>query len=230
MDPITSNISGLSGATGEIPGEVDTGQDTFLRLLTTQLQNQDPSNPMSNEDFVAQLAQFSSLEQLVGMQETMNAVYMATASMNNTSMANLLGTDVVAYGDSFAYSGEGDATLDYQAAGSFVSGTVTVTDESGKVVATREIGSGEVGEGEYVFDGMNHDGQPLPEGTYTFSFEATDQAGGSVDIASLVTGTVTEMDYSSGTPQPSIGGVPIGLENILRLTEGDSQTPDETTS
>ncbi len=49
-------------------------------------------------------------------------------------------------------------------------------------------------------------------------------------MASLVTGTVTEMDYSSGTPQPSIGGVPIGLENILRLTAGESQTPDETTS
>ena len=228
MDPITSSISGLSGATGESAGSVDTGQDTFLRLLTTQLQNQDPSNPMSNEDFVAQLAQFSSLEQLVGMQDTMNAVYMAMASMNNSSMANLLGTDVVAYGDSFAYPGEGDMELNYEAGGSFVSGTLTVTDAAGNVVATREIGAGEAGEGAYTFDGRDHDGQPLPEGTYTFSFEATDQAGGSVDMASLISGTVTEMDYSSGTPQPSIDGVPIGLENILRLTAGGSPTSTET--
>lgn len=224
MDPIGSIIPGMSGDTSGAAAAPDTGQDTFLRLLTSQLQNQDPTNPMSNEDFVAQLAQFSSLEQLVGLQQTMDSVYMAMASMNNASMASLLGTDVVAYGDTFNYSGEGTEALHYNAPRSFSSATLTVTDETGRVVATREIGSGQAGEGNYTFDGLDHDGQPLPEGDYTFSIEAIDDTGAAVDMATMVSGTVTEMDYGTGTPRPSIDGVAVGLENIVRLQSGTTES------
>jgi flagellar basal-body rod modification protein FlgD len=80
-------------------GGQDMGKETFLKLLTTQMQNQDPSAPMDNQQFIQQLTQFSSLEQLMGIQTSMNSVYMAMASMNNASMANLLGTEVVGVGD-----------------------------------------------------------------------------------------------------------------------------------
>ncbi|MFT7521681.1 MAG: flagellar basal-body rod modification protein FlgD, partial [Kiritimatiellia bacterium] len=60
-------------------------RDTFLKLLTTQMQNQDPTSPMDNEQFLSQLAQFSSLEQLMGMQSSLEAVYSGISAMNNTS-------------------------------------------------------------------------------------------------------------------------------------------------
>jgi flagellar basal-body rod modification protein FlgD len=200
-------------------GQEGLGQDTFLRLLTTQMQHQDPTDPMSNEDFVAQLAQFSSLEQLVSMQGTLEAVYMGIASMNNTSMASLLGKHVVAVHDTFAYDGSGDAvSLMYDASDSFASATLTVKDDTGKVVATTEMGGGAAGEGTVAFDGRDHDGSPLPEGEYTFSITATAESGETVFVSELVQGQITEMDYASGSPMPSLDGIAIDLGAIVRLT------------
>lgn len=195
--------------------------DAFLRLLTVQLQHQDPLDPLSSDEFVAQLAQFSSLEELVGMQSSLDAVYLAVASMNNASMAGLLGTEVVAVGDTFAYDGEGDVTLHYDAAAPVSSGTVTVTDETGKVVATFDLGAAEQGEGTIVWDGKDLNGQPVPAGEYSFSIEATGADGESVDVTTLVVGTITEMDYATGVPQPAIEGVPVDLAAIVRITSGD---------
>ena len=201
------------------PAGDELGQDTFLRLLTEQLQNQDPLDPVKNEEFVAQLAQFSSLEQLFGLQETMEAVYLGIASMNNASMATLLGTQVVADGDTIQYSGSGPSELHFDAGRGFSSATVTITDDTGKVVDTFDVGARDAGEFSVSWDGTNLDGQPLPEGKYTFAIEATDDAGETIEVRTLIKGTVDEMDYSSGNPRPSINGVSVPLESIRRLTE-----------
>jgi len=201
------------------------GKDAFLSLLTTQLQYQDPLDPMSNEDFIAQLAQFSSLEQLMGIQEAMGAVYAGIASMNNSSMANLLGTEVVAYGDTFAYQGanvegvEPAFDLHFETGSSYDGGTVTIFDDAGAVVATANIPGGTAGESSWTWDGLDSSGQPLPEGTYKFSVTATND-GEPIDVSTLVVGRITEMDYTTGVPMPSINGVSVGLDQILRLMDG----------
>ena len=197
------------------------GQQTFLNLLTTQLQNQDPLDPMKNEDFIAQLAQFSSLEELMGIQSALDSVYTGIAAMNNATMANLLGTEVVAVGDTFSYDGEGPATLHFDAAADIEGGTVTVTDASGSVVWTGAIGAQEAGEGSFEWDGTDLDGQPVPEGEYTFSVTGSGQDGESVEVTELIVGIVDEMDYSSGVPMPSVEGTPVSLGEILRLTAGE---------
>ncbi len=197
-------------------------QDTFLRLLTEQLQHQDPLDPMKNEEFVAQLAQFSSLEQLFGLQATMEAVYLGIASMNNASMATLLGTEVVAETDTFHYGGEGSVPLHFDAERGLSSATITITDESGRVVDTIEISGRSEGEFVVEWDGTGIDGQRQPEGDYTFTIAATDVEGEPVEVATLVVGVVDEMDYSEGSPRPSIGGVAVPLESIRRLTSPES--------
>ncbi|HHO51814.1 MAG TPA: flagellar hook assembly protein FlgD [Deltaproteobacteria bacterium] len=202
------------------PTDEALGEEAFLRLLTEQLQNQDPLDPMKNEEFVAQLAQFSSLEQLFGLQATMEAVYLGIASMNNASMATLLGTDVVALGDTVHLDESGSESLHFEAASSFSQATITLTDESGRVVQTLEIGGRDAGAFEVEWDGTDLDGQRLEEGDYTFSIEATDADGQPVAVDTLITGIVDEMDYSTGTPQPSIQGVSVPLEDIRRLTDG----------
>ena len=221
MDGILPTFQTSQGAsTAPVERTDELQQDAFLRLLTEQLQNQDPLDPMKNEEFVAQLAQFSSLEQLFGLQETMEAVYLGIASMNNASMATLLGTEVVANGDTIHYSGSGSADLHFETPRAFGTATITVSDENGRVVKTWTVGAHEAGEFSVAWDGKDRDGQPVADGDYQFAIDATDDAGESVDVQTLVVGIVDEMDYSSGTPRPSIQGVSVALESIRRLTSG----------
>ncbi|MEQ1504717.1 MAG: flagellar hook assembly protein FlgD [Myxococcota bacterium] len=201
-------------------GSTALGQDAFLRLLTTQLQYQDPTSPMKNEDFIAQLAQFSSLEQLTSVNATLDGVYVALAAMNNSSMASLLGTDVIARGDQFAYSGDGDVSLPYNSPADAASATLTITDEDGTVVWSGDAGALSSGDGTVTWDGQDIDGQKVEAGTYTFAITAYDAAGTPIDVEERIAGRIDEMDYSTGSPRPSIDGVPVEIADILTLTEG----------
>jgi flagellar basal-body rod modification protein FlgD len=209
-------------AEANVPGTEELGQQTFLKLLTTQLQNQDPLDPMKNEDFIAQLAQFSSLEELMGIQASLNSVYTGIAAMNNATMASLLGTEVVAVGNGFEYAGEGDATLHFDASEAIEGGSITVKDESGTVVWSDALPAQEQGEGTYTWDGTDLDGQPVEAGSFTFTITGSGEDGEVIDVTELVVGAVDEMDYSSGVPLPSINGYSIALSDIIRLTSGDA--------
>ena len=224
MDPVSALPSSLfvsnEPAVPEV-GDNELGRDAFLSLLTTQLQNQDPSSPMSNEDFIAQLASFTSVEQLMGMRDLLEQQTYGLAALNNSSMANLLGTEVTAMTDQFHYDGEGEATLHYDAATAATGVTVRVMDSVGRVVDTIEIGSIEAGEGTYVWDGRGLDGDRLPEGDYHFEVSGSDSDGNEVYIMEQLVGIVDEMDYTTGTPRPSIGGISVEISDILRLQTGE---------
>ncbi|MFT6143593.1 MAG: flagellar basal-body rod modification protein FlgD [Myxococcota bacterium] len=223
MDPITGPSSSLFASQAPATpaaGDNELGQDAFLNLLTTQLQNQDPANPMSNEDFIAQLAQFTSVEQLMGMRELMQEQTFGIAALNSSSMANLLGTEVTAASDRFSYSGEGDHALHFEASSAASSVTVRVMDETGNVVDTIEVGSVSAGEGTVNWDGLGIDGNRLPEGEYSFAVTGTDGDGNDVFIQEYLVGVVDEMDYTSGNPRPSVNGIPVNLGDILRLQTG----------
>jgi flagellar basal-body rod modification protein FlgD len=218
-----SSISSISGypsatSTAAATGSSELNQNTFLKLLTTQLQNQDPTNPMSNEDFIAQLAQFSSLEQLQGVNSQLNNLNLVNTSMNNASMVNLLGQEVVAVSDTLHYSGEGEQKLSFMASNEVSGGTITITDENGKVVDTLTMGASDAGENSVVWDGKDTSGQQLPEGNYTVTYNATDGNGNPVAVTGLIEGTVNELSFESGNPQPSVDGIPIDIGNILRLS------------
>jgi flagellar basal-body rod modification protein FlgD len=196
-------------------------RNTFLTLLTTQLQNQDPTSPMDNQEFVAQLAQFTSLEQMVSMNGTMQSMVMGIASMNNATMASLVGTDVVALGNGLEYDGESKSVeLHYESAAKVTEGTLTVYDEDGTMVYTRDTGSLEAEEGFLTWDGTTNSGGRAEAGTYTFEITGTDVNGDDVEVVEHIVGTITEMDYTSGVPRPSVGGYSFGIGDILRLTAG----------
>lgn len=193
-------------------GSNELGKDAFLQLLVTQLQNQDPLNPQKNEEFVAQLAQFSSVEQLSNANDALGSLYLAMSSMNNASMTQLLGKEVTAYGDTFHYDGEGGQTLEWESSAAVSSATLTVTDSTGKVVYTESLGSISEGRGSFEWDGTTIGGTAA-EGDYSFSVTAVGTEG--VEIQTLVTGEIDGMDFSSGSPVPSINGVDIELGDII---------------
>ena len=181
------------------------------------MQNQDPLNPQSNEDFVAQLSQFTQVEQLMDLSTQFDGMYMAMNSVNNTSMTQLLGKDVVALGDNFHYSGEGDIELHYASAAASSGSKLTVYDESGSIVYTGTAGALIEGEGSVTFDGKGLNGQELAEGTYRFSITGFDSAGETIDVTELMVGKVDGMSYETGVPLPSIHDIEFSLGQILRV-------------
>ncbi len=216
----TTSATSATSATGALTaatGTTDLGEDTFLRLLTTQMQNQDPLEPMSNEEFVAQLAQFSSLEELHGISDALEATYLLNASMNNAQMVNLIGQQVTANGDNFVYPGVGSQEIHFDAAEATTSTTVEITDADGTVVWSGEIGAVAEGEGTWTWDGTTSDGTSAPGGTYTFSVTGTNASEETVDVAERIVGVVDEMDFSTGSAQPTVGGVAIEVGDILSI-------------
>lgn len=227
LDGATS-LSALQQQTGAQPAN-DMGQETFLQLLVTQLQNQDPLNPQANEEFVAQLAQFSSLEQLVSVNDSIDGLYMATASMNNAAMTQLLGREVIAVSDAVYHDGSDEITIGYEAPADASSAEITVKDESGKVVYSGPMGALSEGEGSFSFPARDQNGNPLEEGIYTFSINATDENGEAVEVTGLLQGEIDGMSYASGTPVPSIQGIELDLGDIIRVevAEIDEDTKEE---
>lgn len=228
----SSSISGVSSAAdaaaeAAAAGSSELDRQAFLNLLIAQLQNQDPLEPQANAEFVAQLAQFSSLEQLTTANDALASLYAAMASMNNATMTQLLGMQVTAYGDTFAWSGEGEATLWYDAESATASATLTITDEDGEVVYTEELGALEEGEGSVTWNGQTTSGETAAEGEYTFTIEAEDADGEEVTVDTLVKGEIDGMSFETGTPVPSIGGVDIELGDILEVSSGEAEDEEE---
>jgi flagellar basal-body rod modification protein FlgD len=227
MDGVS--ISGVTAASdlAEAPattGTTSLGQDAFLRLLTTQMQYQDPLEPMSNEEFVAQLAQFSSLEQLQGIQGDLESMYMVSVSQNNASMVNLLGQTVVAVSDRFHYDGGDGTFVRYDASGAASEAALTISDADGNVVFYEgNIGALEEGEGYWLWNGKGTDGGTLPAGEYSFTLTATNTDGNPVEVTGLLRGTIDEMDYSSGSAAPSIDGVDITIGDIVRVETEETE-------
>ena len=222
-----SNSTDLAAATASTAATQELGQDAFLNLLVTQLQYQDPLDPQENEAFIAQLAQFSQVEQLTNANDALANLYQAMASMNNASMTQLLGQNVRAHGDTFQYDGDGDVELHFDASAQTSSSTLTVTDESGSVVFTSEIGALSEGEGSYTWSGNSLRGGTAEAGEYTFSVSASDSDGDPVAVQEIIEGEIDGMGFESGTPVPSINGVDISLGDIIRVSTPGAGDDDD---
>jgi flagellar basal-body rod modification protein FlgD len=202
------------------------GKDDFLKLLTMQLQYQDPLNPLSGTEFAAQLAQFSSVEQLsninTNLQQSIDANYVMTQSINNALAATFVGKDVRASTDTFQMSGNDDSTvrLGYSLSAPADSVTVKIYDESGNLVKTI-VGTGtEQGDNTFTWDGTNDNGQGVGAGKYKFSVEAKDSSGGSVSATSFIYGTVSGVRFKADGTVFVVDGMEVKLSDILEIMEG----------
>lgn len=210
-------------------GNSDLGQEAFLTLLVTQLQHQDPLDPQDNETFVAQLAQFSSLEQLTTANGSLESLYVAMASMNNASMTQLLGQDVRAYGDTFSYDGENSVNLGFESTHELDGATFTVMDESGSVVWTESLGGYGAGQNDITWDGQTISGAQAEEGVYTFSVTAQGDFPDDGQIATIVEGEIDGMSFETGTPVPSMGGAEIAIGDIIEVFTPDEDADEDDT-
>ena len=197
-------------------GSQELGKDQFLQLLVTQLQNQDPMEPMSNTEFVAQLAQFSNVEQLVAVNEGINMLGVQQMSMSNAQAASLIGREVQIRSDQLQVrENDMETSAAFSLAGDASSVTVNIRDASGQVVRTLEMGSTPEGETQISWDLQDDNGVTVPPGSYRIDVVAENEAGESVQWEAKVRGTVDGIQYDSGYPELIIGDVKSTMSDIL---------------
>ena len=198
-------------------------QADFLKMLTAELQSQDPLNPMSNADFATQLAQFSSLQQLQGMSGTLDQSLQATLLLgqvfNNTMATSLIGKEVRAQADTVSVSINGTAQLNYNLAANATEVTIKITDSNGNVVRTINANAQDEGLQSIEWDGLNSDGLHVPAGDYTFSISATDASGNAVTTTTYLEGIVSEVKYVNGQVVLVVDGREVSLSDILLIRE-----------
>lgn len=164
-------------------------QDEFLTLLVAQLQNQDPTDPMDNSQLTTQLAQISMLSGIEELNTTLSAIGTQLDTSNSLQATALIGKGVLIDGDSITVGTDGSSTtfgIELESDASNV--TLTISDSSGNVVRTVDMGSQSAGVQAYTWDGTNDSGETVDAGTYTFAVKATSSSGSSV--------TATELTYA----------------------------------
>ncbi len=197
------------------------GKDDFLQLLVTQLRYQDPLSPEDPKEFVAQLAQFSSLEQQINMNENFSEMSDSLKSLKASQGLGqgvaLLGKTVNAAGNLLTISSGTVSTASYQLPKTAKEVKVTVYDASGNSVRVMNLGSRSAGEQVLAWDGKDNQGNKLSDGQYTFKVAAQDSQGNSLEVTTNCSGTVQEVYQDKQGTWLKVNGRPVLLDNIISV-------------
>lgn len=235
MDALDSlNIdSALAAQADKAAAEEEVGQNDFLTMLVAQLENQDPLNPQDSADFAAQLAQFSSVEQLIAMRTGIDQLVAASAPAAETGAAigttkldptNLVGKNVTVFGSQIQVDeGQGIVTMDFRTVEEATTAGVVIRDASGTVRHREPLfvegedglaSSLRPGDHVYSLDPAAHN---LPPGVYSIEFTGTNVAGEDVTLLPMVRGQVTGA-ILAGEPSIRMGDRIFSVEDVLEVS------------
>lgn len=211
----STGATSTTGTSGTTKRNDALGQTEFLSLLVAQLQNQDPLNPMDSADFSAQLAQFSSLEQLMQINQGLAALGEDDGTQQSFDPVGLLGRDVSANGSSVAVAGGDASALEYTLAdGGKV--TVEVRSTSGTLVSSADLG--QLGSGTHTLDLDDVSALAnLADGDYEVSVKVQSGDAQPTTAQTRVTGTVTGVDLTTNPPTIRIGDLEIPLGDVREV-------------
>jgi len=194
-------------------------KDAFLKLLTTQLQNQDPLNPTDSTEFTAQLAQFSSLEQLTNVNATLNTLNLYQASINNAQAVGFIGKDIIANGNSIEKKSGQPVSCDYELPAAAKSVVVTIYDATGNFVRDYQKTALAAGQQSLTWDGRDRNGNTVADGAYTFEVQAVDQKGAKLNVTTFSKGTVTGVTFEDGITYLITGKNKTAIGNVTQVTQ-----------
>ncbi len=224
---MTANVSAItsSGSTkATTTNEKVMGKDDFLRLLVAKLSNQDPMNPVQDEDFAAQLAQFSSLEQLSNMNQNLTQDlqwnYLLSQTISNTMATSLIGRTVRADASQVFLPTNGAANVALNLDRPATDVTITIKDANGNTVRTIAMHGVDKGDQTVNWDGTSDDGTQQVAGLYSVTISATDGNGNVFTPGQYVQGKVSGVTYKEGIALLSLDGQLLPLASVLEVKEG----------
>ncbi len=193
------------------------GKDDFLNLLITQLQNQDPLNPTDSTEFTAQLAQFSSLEQLSNVNANLEQLQNYQTAANNSQAVSLLGKEITANGNSLKLSDGEPIDCDFNLSRDAATVVVNIYDSTAGFVKEIESKGLSAGRHTLVWDGTDRNGNPVADGSYTFEILAADANGQKVKATAIFTGTVDTVTFENNTPFLISGDQKVAVGDVIQV-------------
>ena len=209
----TASQSAADAASAKLSGNYS----MFLTLLTTQLKNQDPTDPMKSADFTNQLVQYSSVEQQIQTNKNLETLITSNTITNANSAVSLLGKQVEGSGTA-ALLQNGEAKWSFNLASNAPDTTVSVVNNKGATVYTEKV-DGKSGSNSFTWDGVGTDGNTYEDGSYYLKVTANDSEGNSVASDTRTKGIVTAIDMSGTDPLLTINGAQIHYSEITGVSE-----------
>jgi len=226
MTTVTNNLSSITRYSDVVNASKTTGptsamdQQAFLKLFTTQLKNQNPLDPMKNENFVAQLAQFSQLEATTNMASTLKNYVDSTSGERMLSSAALIGRKVSVPGASAALSAGQPVSASVQLDNGADGMTVQVLNSSGQVVRTAQYGAQSAGTLSMTWDGLDDAGNALPDGNYQFKASAVVNGQNTAPTVNVMATVTSVQTASDGALMLQVaGGQSVALSSVSRITQ-----------
>ncbi len=197
---LNTNASGSDSASSKVSDQ----QNRFLTLLTTQLKNQDPLNPMDNAQVTSQLAQISTVDGISQLNQTLQKLIENSNQDQNLQAAALVGQGVLVAGHGLQLN-NGQAVGGFELATAADAVKVTITDANGLPVRVMNLGAQVAGPSNFVWDGKSDSGASAANGQYTISVEAS-QSGKSVLATALQAGVVSSITMNNGNARVNVNG------------------------
>lgn len=216
IDPITGNTVGQTQAE---KAQVSLGDNlnNFLTLLTTQLKNQSPLDPLDSNQVTAQIAQLSQVEQQIATNKNMEKLLAAFLATQYNNAVSYIGKKIEAPGNAGSLH-EGEGMFTYYLASKAEKAKITIKDQAGNVVYEGSSDT-ELGRNIFMWDGKSNAGNAMPNGNYTFEVEAVDANNVPIESQTFTSGIVTSIDSINGEVWASIHDLAVKLGFIKSIQE-----------
>jgi flagellar basal-body rod modification protein FlgD len=223
VSSINNNTQAISNATssaGLVSGANSTLDKTaFLKLLIEQLKHQDPLKPQDDTQFIAQLAQFSSLEQSMQTNSALSTMTNVLQGDSNAQATSLVGKSATLEGKMLVLDGSGSgATGTFSLASASKTTKAIIKDSGGNLVRELDLGSKNVGIAQFKWDGRNASGDLQPVGNYVVTIVANASDGSPVTVSQNISGVVKGVSFDQGYPVLNLdNGVSAPISELLRV-------------
>jgi len=226
-------LGGVSGVPSNDPNsqaassqqQLNEDLNQFLTLLITQLENQDPLEPLDTNEFTSQLVQFASVEQQIQQNANIEQLIALQSANLVSDMVNFIGTTIEASGQVVPLEND-NAEFSYTLENNANSTTISLRNEAGLTVFTTQ-GELSAGKHNYVWDGKDGNGIKQPDGAYTVTVSSQDHEGNLLNVDNSIFGRITSAGAENGTVTLFMGNIPTTMNEILAIKENpNNPQPD----
>jgi flagellar basal-body rod modification protein FlgD len=216
---IPSSTDAASTAAQRTDAGVDLGTNAFMKLLISELKNQDPLDPMQSRDMIAQLAQLSSVEKLDSINASIGTLNSGISGMSNRESAGLIGKTITANGSNLRLGDIGSVSTRFTVNANAEDVSAIIRDSKGNAIRTVDLGEAAAGAHQITWDGKEDSGIRAPAGTYLLGISAKDSSGNPITTSLQISGQVAKIVYDNGSAELDVNGVKVNLNDVLSISQ-----------